>query len=372
MNKKSYLIPLLVILIIAGVIIYVLQGISSTQLQSENQARDIKIGMIAGTTGEFAVVGENFVNGANIALDEWNRNNPDRQVSLITEDDGFDPVKGIAAFRKLTSLDDVDALVNMTSVTIDAVYSDVVNGGIPLVQLGEQGINPENDNVFQVLEGNVATAIALGEKVKEEGKSNVVVFVSNNATYERFYEGFVTGYSNQHTIIRINPGDTSTIRTEIIRAASLNPDAIVIMTVPGDGAVVADEVKLRSPEVALYLDGSALTGWSEYQKILGDTNVLNGDSIVVLRQSELSGNFVSEYQSRYQTDPQVGSAWGYDAVTFLLSTMPEDSRDWSTWTANMSNMTVMGAGNEIVYDEVGVRLPDFFIGNIQRGELPKN
>lgn len=362
MNKKIY--GLVALVLIVGTWAY---------FNNKNQnttASQVTIGVIAGTTGDYAVVGENWIKGANVALDEWNMAHPEKQVKLIIEDDGFNAAKGLSAYKKITNLNKVDAIYNMTSPTIDAIYNDVVKQGIPLVQFGEQGIDPKDDNVFQVLEGNVVTEQALGTYAKNKGYKNIAVFVSNNATFERFYKGFADGYDGEHKVYRINPGDTS-IKTEVLKALSEKPDAVAILMVPPDGAVVAREVNVLNPnDMPLLLDGSVYTGWSEYEKLLGDTNILNGDPVVMLKQTAVSKTFESAYKTKYNEDLGVGSVWGYDGLTFLLGTMSDDASDHKTWIYNMKTKQVSGATGVIKFDAVGVRLPEFYIGTISGGKLP--
>ncbi len=331
-------------------------------------SREVTIGVIAGTTGEYAFVGENWVKGIQIANEEWNMQHPDTPVNLVIEDDGFDATKGLSAYKKLTTFDKVDALLNMTSVTIDAIYSGVVARGIPLVQMGEQGVEPTNDNVFQLMEGNMVTERALGAYAREKEYKNIAVFLSNNATFERFYNGFAEGYAGEHTIYRINPGD-QTLKTEVVKAMSLKPDAVVVIMMPPDGAMVAREVNMQDVGTPLLFDGSAFTGFPEYEKILDDTNILDGDAVVVIKQSTVSETFAKAYQLKFGEEVGTGSAWGYDSFMFLMSTM-EDPKDHTTWIKNMKTQSVEGLGGPIRLDEVGVRLPEFFIGTIKDGKLP--
>ncbi len=362
MNKKITIVAAITIAILGGVYVYM--------EKDAEEVIGVTVGVIAGTTGEYAFVGQNLVNGLLVAEEEWNRTHPDMQVRTIIEDDGFSAVKGLSAYKKLIDFDRVDALANMTSVTIDAIYDDVVRTGIPVVQTGEQGIDPKDDNVFQVLEGNVATETALGAYAKEKGYTNLAVFVSNNATFERFYNGFASGYEGQHEVYRINPNDSS-LQTEVLKALALKPDAVAILMMPSDGAIVAREVNTFAAETPLLFDGNAFTGWSDYEKVLGDTKVLNNDSIIIIKQAETNSTFVEEYKAKFGEEPGVGSTWGYETLMFLLGTMPADTDDKAAWVQNMRTKQVEGLGGKaVMFDEVGVRLPEYFIGTITDGKLP--
>lgn len=361
MRNKIILGIVVLVIIVMGAAYYNKNGNVSVP------AGPTKIGVIAGTTGQYAFVGVNFVKGLNMAVENWNKENPSKQVQVVIEDDSFDAKKGLSAYQKLVSVDKVDAIANMTSVTIDVIYADVVKRGIPLVQTGEQGIEPADDNIIQVMEGNMITEEALGAYAKDEGYKNIAVFVLNNATFERFLAGFKKGYSGTFTEYKINSGD-QTIRTQVTKALAQKPDAVVMLMSPPEGATIVKTFKELSREkMSFIFDGSAFTGFPEYKRLLGDTNLLNGSAIVIISQKE-NPDFTKQYKEKYGEDPGIGASWGYDGLTLLIRTKANDDRDWVN---NMKTASYEGAGGAVTFDSVGVRKPNFYIGLIENGELPK-
>src|SRR5688572_10596065 len=99
---------------------------------SDDASDGVKIGLITGSSGQYAVVGENYIKGVELAKEVWLEEHPDDEVEVIVEDDGYNPQKGLAAFQKLTSVDNVDALVNMSSPTIDSIYSRARELNLPI------------------------------------------------------------------------------------------------------------------------------------------------------------------------------------------------------------------------------------------------
>lgn len=329
-----------------------------------------KIGVIVGASGQYAVVGENYTKGAQLAHEVWKEQHPDDDVEILVEDDGYNPQKGLAAYKKLAGVDKIDALLNMSSPTIDAIYSTVKRENLPVAQGGEQGIAPEDDNVFQILPGNMATEVALGKHVQEKGKKKVAVFYGNSGVYVRFLAGFKEGYGDAGAVQEYGIAiDDRDYRSHVTKALAAKPDAFVFLTTPEQGANIIKLLKEQgdASNEDLFLDASAQSGFPDYQRILGSKGALDGATIVVVRQT-FSDEFSRRYKEKYGADPGVASDWAYDSFTLLMQTRDDDREKW---LENMKSASFEGAGGKVEFDEFGVRVPDFAVASIESGKLPQ-
>lgn len=337
-----------------------------TIYQKDKTSSQLTIGFITGTTGQYAFVGENSLRGANLAVEEWNSLHPDDQVHLVVENDAFDAKKGFAAYQKLVNVDGVGALMNMTSVTIDVIYEDAKKLGIPIAQGGEQGIEPVDDNVFQVMPGNIATEIGLGRTVREQGYKNIAAFVTNNSTMIRFFEAFQRGYGGSVTAYKMSP-DEKDLRAIVTKALEQKPDAILVMAFPEQGALAVKTLRERAKSVPqLIFDANAQSGFEDYKRVLGNENALDGSLIVVLSQ-KMHGDFVEKYKAKYGVEPGLFSDVAYDAFYLIMKARSNERKEW---IENMKRASFEGAGGRVEFDEVGVRRPDFNVGIIQDSKLP--
>lgn len=362
MKTIRWVIGIIMVVVIITAGYFVTKGPSEPVSTSQT-----KIGVIVGASGQYAVVGENYIKGVELARDIWLEQYPDQQIELIIEDDAFDPKKGLAAYQKLTGINKVDALINMTSPTIDSIYSNIRQSGIPVAQGGEQGVEPTDDNVFQLLPGNIATEIALGKFMKDKGYTKVVAFYANNATYIRFLNGFKQGYSGAVSEFPISIEDRD-YRTHVTKAIATRPDAILFIATPEQGASLVKLLREQSTErYPYFFDANVQTGFADYKRILGDTNVLNGSTVVAIRQ-HTNPNFAGRYKERYKEEPGIAADWAYDSFDLLMRAR---ANNWTDWVQNMKKISFDGAGGKVEFDEVGVRRPDFMIGVIANGDLPK-
>lgn len=358
MFKK--ILKVLAVVIVIGLILY---GI----INKNESSSTVKIGVIVGASGPYGIIGENYTKGIELAKENWLKDHPNQKVEIIIEDDAFDPKKGIAAYQKLTSIDKVDALINMTSPTIDAIYSSVTESGLPVIQGGEQGTEPTDDNIFQILPGNIETEIALGKYIKDKGYKNVVAFHANNATYVRFLNAVEKGYGSSFTKYPINIDDRD-YRSFVTKSVAQNPDAFLFLTTPEQGANLVKIIKEQSSaNIPFVFDASLQTGFGDYKRILGDMSILNGSAVVTITQ-KTEQSFVNDYKVKYTTDPGMAADWAYDSFELLMKTQDSDSKDW---VENIKDVSFDGAGGKVVFDEVGVRIPEFKIGLVENDELPK-
>jgi hypothetical protein len=93
MKKGIYTVILLAIVVLGAAAVLRSGGVFGG-VSSGNSA-NIKIGLMSPLSGEYAVAGENYQKGIELALDEYRVKNPDAHIELVVEDDGFDVKKGI-------------------------------------------------------------------------------------------------------------------------------------------------------------------------------------------------------------------------------------------------------------------------------------
>jgi len=359
MNKK----------VIAGIVIAIVAVIAIVSLINNKQTpnESLTIGMIGILSGEYAFVGENIQNGAILAQEEYNAQNPDSQINLIVEDDGYDSGKALSAYQKLTGLNKIDALINVSTPSIGAIYDMVTEKDMPVIQMGEQPTPPTKDNVFQILPGNIPAEIELGEYIKNQGFINPVVVYSQDDVMIKFKNAVLQGIGSDVAEFVLE-NSTTDYRSDVLKISEGNYDVVVMITTPQQGAQFLRTYATQNgalPQLAF--DANAQTGFSDYERILGDTNILNGSIISIISQT-VSDEFKVAYEARFASEPGVMADLGYDAFNMLIDTYSKNGKDW---IKNVEDGGFVGVTGPITFDSVGVRNPETTIGTIQNGELPK-
>lgn len=361
MNKQLIYILIGLVIVITGVAVFT---------SNNSNESIIKLGVIAGTTGQYAPAGEGYVKGFNLAVEEWNKSHSNK-FSPIIEDDGFDAVKGLSAYKKLSGADKVDAYAILSSFTIDAVYDLVHQENKPVALGFEQSKAAEDDNIFQVLPAAKPVQFALGQKLKQDGYKKPAAAVSNNTSvYQNFYAGFNDGYGTAVQKFDIG-SDVGGIRSQALAIMAAKPDVVAFFMAPKDGALLVKEIiKITSPENRPFFafDQSIQSGSTDYHTVLGtDISKIDG-SIVSMSKNDFTPDFTEAYKAKYGENPPFGSDMGYNSFMLLANTYSGDS---SKWIDNMKKAQFTGADGELKFDSTGLRVPNVFFGKLKGGDIEK-
>lgn len=351
----------IILLIVIGVVGYF------SFADSEDAPDSLKIGLISILSGDYAAVGENVLKGFLLAEKEYEQNNPGTQIDVVVEDDGYNSRKGVSAYRKLIDVDKIDVLFNVSSPTINGIYDDVVTRNFPVIQGGEQGEDPVDDNIFQIMPGNIDLEVKLGKYVQDLKERKPALLYSNDPTYTKFATAFKRGYGGEIEEF-IAPSNNQDIRSFATKVKQSDPSAVVYIGLPTTGALIVKELLAMLPEnVAFIFDGSFQTAATDYERILGDLSVLEGAVIMGLKVTSDEA-FAERYRAEYGVDPGFLSAEGYDAFNILVESYHPDG---ARWIQNVRDISTLGVSGRVDFDDVGVRLPDTELKTVRNGVVVK-
>lgn len=347
---------------ILGVVIAV---IAVYTISIKDQSKGFNVGMISILSGEYAAVGENFRNGSVLAQEQYNTTHPEAPIKMIIEDDGFSGGRAMNAYQKLVNVDKIDALINVSTASIDAIYDSVTKLGIPVAQGGEQGRTPTDDNIFGMFPDSIASMRDYGTYMRNKGiKSMTIVYTKLDAMI-RFVEAFKEGFQGNTTDIAIDASETD-FRTHALKASANNPESIGLFIYPQQGAQFMKEfLKVTKNKPTIFFDTSFVSGYTDYQRIMGDLTVLDG-SIIGGMKMDGTQAFKDAYKARFGTDAGFLADIGYDSFNLLVNTY---SSDKTKWVQNMKNAEYQGASGKIKFGSAGNRLPETKMMVIKGGKM---
>lgn len=349
------------------IVIAIILGVYFKHDKSSSTAH-LKIGLISGTTGEYAAVGESWSHGVELAKEQWMAAHPGQELTTISENDEFDGKKGLSVYQKLASVDNVDAFISATTATIDAAYTPIHQSGKPFIQGFEQSQPAEKDNIFQVWPSGFPTETLLGEYVKNKGYKNVVIVISQNFTaWTNFANAFKQGYAASTTDVIVDANNKD-VRTDVLKLLTYKPDAVVLYTVPKQAALIVKEVKKQSKNPPIFVwDQDIQTGEKDVKEVLGGFEALNGSIAMVTAGDKDAQAFVDAYKTKYGTEPGIGASTGYDAFNTLMRAYDPDVKQWLT---HIQNSDFEGASGQVKFNDLGLRVAHVNIGEIKDGKLP--
>lgn len=348
-----------------AIVVVVIVAIFSAYFGTKNgtKAKSFNMGLISILSGEYAAVGENFRNGTVLAMEQYNAAHPDAPIRLSIEDDGFSGGKAVTAYQKLVNVDRIDALVNVSTASIDAIYDLVTKKGLPVIQGGEQGRVPTDDNIFGIYPDSIASDRDYGVYMRNRGFKHMTLVYTKIEAMVRFVNAFKEGFQGSTTEVVIDSAETD-FRTHALKTASGNPAAIGIFMYPQQGAQFMKEfLKLKKNKPTIFFDTSFVSGYTDYQRIMGDLTVLD-ESIVGGMKLEDTQAFKDAYKVRYGTDAPFLSDIGYDSFNLLVQTYSPDS---AIWVSNIKKADFQGVSGEIKFGTTGNRLPETKMMVIREG-----
>ncbi len=332
---------------------------------NNQQAKSFNLGLIAILSGDYAAVGENIRNGVVLASEEYNQAHPDAKINVFMEDDGFNGGKGLSAYQKLITSNQIQALINVSTPTIDAIYGAVTTTDLPVIQMGEQGREPADDNVLGILPNSIASEYEYGVYMREKGVKEMAIVYSNIDAMVRFVESFKQGFQGTTTDFVIQ-ADEKDLRPHALKVAASNSSTIGLFIVPQQGARFMQEfLKIKKNNPQFFFDTNFQSGFSDYQRILGDMKVLDG-TIVGTVKSDVADEFKAKYKARFNADPGFLSDIGYDAFNLLVATYDANQ---ATWVKNLKAANFAGVGGKIEFDGTGNRKPETKIMAVKGGQL---
>ncbi len=360
----------------AGIIILVLivLGIShygSKEVTGSSQAAgsktELKIGVLAALSGQYASAGEGYKNGALLSADLYQKEHPDMKIQMVIEDDGFTVQKGLSGFKKLTELDKVDAIIGLSTPVVDGIHTDIQKAGLPYMQFGLQSTGLADDNIFQVSPMPATLIIDFTKYFDKANSFKKIAVVYENTNYDlEFYENFKKTYTGEYEgMILSNKQDTVSVGTKIAKGSY---DAVFFMTSPEQGALTVKQIgTLSKKHPPYFFDPQLQTGFADYKRILGGTDQLEGAQFVWVKTDQAKADaFKAAFKEKYNKEPESLADFGFDAFNTLMAARAASVTDWK---GNIQDTDTVGASGEIKFDQNNVRIQGISINTIKGGEI---
>ncbi len=340
----------IIISIIAAVIIIAGIYAVSTKDKSISQTETIKVGVILPLTGQYAALGESSRSAALLAKEELKADN----IELIFEDDNYDAKKAVTAYKKLRSIDGIDAVLILSAPSIEAIKPLTDAENIPLLGLG--GINVyEKDTVFQLMPSGNLLFPVLGQKYAEKYKkiavahSNATLFQTNTNT---FRSGLASSTeTTDHVIVA-----GSDMRTEVQKIIATKPDAVTVFMPKDDAIKFLKTLRVQDNKGAIKVV-------CDFQTILAPDEI--GDAI---GRDRLEGciatnigdtmktTFIESFKAKYGANPMIAADYTYDAVQMVQSLLQSVPKNKWVETIAAPGYTFDGKASGVMkFNEDGTR-----------------
>ena len=158
-------------------------------------------------------------------------------------------------------------------------------------------------------------------------------------------------------------------RIQLLKLKKVNPEAIFAPTYPKEGGLLIKQAKEIGIKVQLF--GADNWGAPEFLKIAGNS----ADGVLFTTPSAYKGkeymNFEKQYEQKYNERPNVFSAYAFDALEALVTTMKDlETINSENIATKLHDIKFQGVSNFIEFDKHGNLKTNAFSKNeIINGEI---
>lgn len=292
---------------------------------------EIKVGFLGPMSGDYAEDGQEGSRGAQMVIDQVNASGgiDGKMLKLVIEDDRGDSTDAVNAVQKLLDQEQVDVMLAASySSPVKTIAQTLDKRGIPTVVsiATHQDITKDVTHIFRV----VYTALSQGQAAAD--------YAVNDMKYKKFavlgletdmakacsdaFIAYVEAHGGEivyQNTFKDNDKDFAPLLTAVKNA---QPDAIYAPSYSAQGAAIA--VQCKQLGISLPLIGS--DGWDSPSTMLGNgKDAVNGlvytTSFSVEDQRPIVQEFLKNYKAKYDRDPSMVTAQGYDAMAVLVEAL---------------------------------------------------
>ena len=329
---------------------------------AKKDEKEIKIGAVLELTGPLSRLGERSKMGMELAADEINSQGGilNREIKLIIEDNKSDAKEGVSAFLKIINSYNVPVITGLTGSSIVMACAPIANGKkVVLFSAGATShlITRAGDYIFRNRLSGDAEVKAMADFAinKLNIKKIAVLYVNTDygvGNKDIFMKEYKTKGGNVLFSEGFEQGETD-FRSHLTKIKRARVEAVYIIGV-GENGYILKQAKEMGLKVQ-FLSTVGIEG-PDVWKIAGES--ANGVIYTVQNfdpeSSQKAANFQKNYFAKYNQDPDLFSALGYDAIYIISKVISENGYNAEAIKSGMYNLkNFQGVVGNISFDSNG-------------------
>ncbi len=340
MNKKLWIV--IGITLILGIVLF---GVSKNK--TPVATGPIKIGSVLPITGDFAFFGGEILRGAQIAIEEAQKSNPD--IKFINEDDHSDAKSSVNAANKLTSIDKVDGVITATLQEVKPMASIFSNGSIPLLATWDSNdyIKTAGKNIFTIgFSTEYAGQIMADHAYNTLKLRNVAVMSALDEWSTIIANAFTKRFTSLggHVVFneQVQPSQKE-FRTQITKIKTLNADGLYAPLLPTTIGPLLKEIKQLGWKTT-FMTGDSFS-IDEIATADGGAEGIYFSNLYADNTKSLDAKYLAKYGEA--PGASVFVSFGYDGVNTVLAAIKIAKDKNISVSDAMRQVNISGTDNQI-------------------------
>ena len=289
----------------------------------------IKVGIMGPHSGDNAQYGLACLNGAQLYFDQLNADGGinGKEIKTFVYDEKGDATEAVNAYNSLVQNDGVTGIVgDVTTIPSIAVAQASVADNMPCVTPSATAADvvTYGTNTFRACVTDPVQGVVMAEFAAKQGYKNVATLYKTGDDYnEGVNKAFCEEAESQGITITTqesySDGDVD-FNTQITNILATNPDAILLPNYYNEDGMIVTQARAQGyDKVFLGVDGwSGIYGGSENYADAADLHdCYYCCAFSASNESEVTKQFIEDYEAAYNETPTNFCALGYDAAMVL-------------------------------------------------------
>jgi len=331
----------------------------------------IKLAFLGATSGENGALGQNMVDGANIALDEWNTANKDCKIELEKFDSQGNPTQATPLADQIVQDKEVVALVGPGfSGETKATMPKFEEAGLPMITPGATNAQLQNNGwktFHRILANDDKQGPGIATLIKQKGAKKVGV-IDDASEYGK---GLADTVRKELGALKV-ADDTIDPKASDYSAAvnKMKAAGVDYVFYGGYYAEAAKLIKqMRSAGVtAVFVSGDG----SLDQKFVDNAGADANGAILTATgaPSNVNPDFQKKFNDAYKKDPTLYAPEAYDITNVFLAAIAACNKDRPTILKFVSAYDEPGVTKQIKFDDKGEVAGDAVYGyEVENGKI---
>ena len=296
-----------------------------------SEGGNIKVGIMGPHSGDNAQYGLACLNGAQLYFDQLNEDGGinGKQIETFVYDEKGDATEAVNAYNSLVQNDGVTGIVgDVTTIPSIAVAQASVADNMPCVTPSATAADvvTYGTNTFRACVTDPVQGVVMADFASKQGYKNVATLYKTGDDYN---EGVNKAFCEEAESLGItittqesySDGDVD-FNTQITNILATNPDAILLPNYYNEDGMIVTQARQQGYEkVFLGVDGwSGIYGGSENYADAADLHdCYYCCAFSASNESEVTKQFIEDYEAAYDDTPTNFCALGYDAAMVLAA-----------------------------------------------------